>query len=168
MSRIGKLTAVMACAVLVNCSSSSENPLAGGLTADHEALLIERAIDEIESTETFTPDDFEQLQRIHFETMVEGMRDAALENFQKRLDKIMMLEMSQTVELDRESAEVESRIMGPEKVVALVTVEGNRTYRTTNASNSSEAVFGLPWVITVDGGELLFRHRGIRMKDLTN
>ena len=131
MSRIGKLTAVMACAVLVNCSSSSENPLAGGLTADHEALLIERAIDEIESTETFTPDDFEQLQRIHFETMVEEMRDAALENFQKRLDKIMMLEMSQTVELDRESAEVESRIMGPEKVVAFVTVEGNRTYRTT-------------------------------------
>ncbi len=158
----------MACAVLVNCSGSSENPLAGGLTADQEALLIERAIDEIESTETFTPDDFEKLQRIHFETITEEMRDAALENLRKRVTKIMILEMSQTVELDRESAEVESRIMGLERVVALVTVNGRRTYRTSNASKTSEARFALPWVITVDGGELLFRHRGIRMRDVTN
>ena len=158
----------MACAVLVHCSSSFENPLADGLTADQEALLIERAIDEIESTETFTPDDFEQLQRNHFETITEEMRDPALENLQKRLDKIRILEMSQTVELDRESAEVESRIMGPERVVAIVTVYGRRTYRTSNASKSSKARYGLPWVITVDGGELLFRHRGIRMRDVSD
>ncbi|MCH7600744.1 MAG: hypothetical protein IH973_13395 [Myxococcales bacterium] len=168
MSRIRRLTAAMACAVLVNCSSSFENPLADGLTAEHEALLIEQSIDQIESAENFTPDDFEQLQRIHFETMTDEMRDAALENLPKRLDKIMILEMSQTVELDRASAEVESRIMGPENAMALVTVNGSRTYRTNNASKSSETRFTLPWVITVDGGELLFRHRGIRMRDVTN
>ena len=88
MSRIGRSTAVMACAVLVHCSNSFENPLADGLTADQEALLIERAIDEIESTETFTPDNFEQLQRNHFETITEEMRDPALENLQKHLDLI--------------------------------------------------------------------------------
>ena len=107
MSRAGRLTVVMACALLVNCSGSSENPLADELTADQQALLIERSIDQIESTENYTPDNFEQLQRTHFETMTEEMRDAALEYLQKRLDKIMILEMSQTVELDRESAEVE-------------------------------------------------------------
>ena len=156
----------MACALLVHCSSSSENPLAYGLTEDQQALLIERTIDQIESTENFTADNFEQLQRTHFEMITEEMRDAALEYLQKRSNKIMLLEMSQTVELDRESAEVESRVEGLEKVVAIVTVNGNRAFRTSHASNSSETLFSLPWVITVDGGELVFRHQGIRMRPI--
>jgi hypothetical protein len=158
----------MACALLVYCSGSSENPLANGLPEDQQALLVEQSIDQIEATENFTPDDFEQIQRTHFETITEEMRDAALANLQRRLDKIMLLEMSQTVELDRESAEVETRMEGPEKAVALVVVDGNRTYHTNNASNSSETRFALPWVITVDGGELVFRHQGIRMRDTRN
>jgi hypothetical protein len=166
MSRAGRLTVVMACALLVNCSSSSENPLADELTADQQALLIEQSIDQIESTENYTHENFEQLQRTHFENLTGEMRDAALEYLQKRLDKIMILEMSQTVELDRESAEVESHMEGPERVMALVSVNGSRTYRTNHASKSSETDFALPWVIGVDGGELVFRHQGIRMRDI--
>ena len=156
----------MACVLLVNCSSSSENPLAGGLTADQQALLIEQSIEQIESAENFNPDNFEQLQRTHFETLSGEMRDAALEYLPKRLHKIMILEMSQTVELDRETAEVESNMEGPERAVALVSVNGSRTYRTNNATKSSKTRFTLPWVITVNGGELVFRHRGVRMRDI--
>ena len=165
MNHTGRLAVFTACAFLVNCSSSSENPLADGLTADQQALLIERSIDQIESAENFTPDDFEQLQRTHFETITKEMRDAALENLQRRLDKIMLLEMSQTVELDRESAEVEARMESPKKALALVMVNGSRTYHTSNATKTSETRFALPWVITVDGGELVFRHQGIRMRN---
>jgi hypothetical protein len=166
MSRAGRLTVVMACALLVNCSGSSENPLAEELTADQQALLIERSIDQIESTENYTPANFEQLQRTHFETLTEEMRDAALEYLPKRLDKITMLEMSQTVELNRESVEVGSRRVDPEKALALFTVNGSRTYRTSNASKSSRTHFVLRWVITVDDGELVFRHQGIRHRDI--
>jgi hypothetical protein len=166
MGHAGRLTVIMVCALLVDCSSSSENPLADGLTADQQAVLIEQSIDQIKSTENFTPDNFEQLQRTHFETMAEEMRDAALANLRKRLDKIVLLEMSQTVELDRESAEVESRTVSPERALAIVTVNGSRTYRTSNASKVSESRFALPWVITVDGGELILRHRGVRMRDI--
>ena len=166
MSHAGRVSAIMACALLVHCSRSSENPLAHGLAEDKQALLIERTIDQIESTENFTPDSFEQLQRTHFEMITEEMRDAALEYLQKRLDKIILLEMSQTVELDRESAEVESRMEGLERAVAIVTVNGSRTFRTNHASKSSETLFSLPWVITVDGGELVFRHQGIRMRTI--
>jgi hypothetical protein len=156
----------MACALLVNCSGSSENPLVDELTADQQALVIEQSIDQIESTENYTPENFEQLQRKHFETLTEEMRDAALEYLPKRLDKIMMLEMSQTVELDRESVEVESHRVGPEKALALFSVKGSRTYRTSNASKSSTTRFILRWVITVDDGELVFRHQGIRHRDI--
>jgi len=166
MNHTGRLAVFTACAFFVNCSSSSENPLADGLTADQQALLIERSIDQIESAENFTPDDFEQLQRTHFETITKEMRDAALENLQRRLDKIMLLEMSQTVELDRESAEVQSRMEDPERALALVIVSGSRAYRTNHASKSSETHFALPWVISVDDGELAFRHQGIRMRDI--
>ena len=168
MSGAGRVTVVMACALLVNCSNSSENPLAGGLPEDQQALLIERSIDQIEATENFTPDDFEQLQRTHFETITEEMRDAALEHLQKRLDKITLLGMSQTVELERESAEVESRMAGPKRALALVSVSGSRTYRTHNASKSSDARFAVSWVVTVERGELVYRHQGIRMRDLRN
>jgi hypothetical protein len=166
MSHAERLTVFMACALFVNCSNSSENPLADGLNADQQALLIEQSIDQIESTENFTPDDFEQLQRTHFEIITEEMRDAALENLRKRLDKILLLEMSQTVELDRESAEMQSRMEGLEKALALVVVNGSRSFRTNHASKSSKTRFALSWVITVDGGELVFRHQGIRMRDL--
>jgi hypothetical protein len=166
MSHAGRLTTFMACALLVHCSRSSENPLAHGLDEDQQALLIERTIDQIESTENFTPDSFEQLQRTHFEMITEEMRDAALEYLQKRLDKIILLEMSQTVELDRESVEVESHMEGLKKAIAIVTVNGSRAYRTNHASKSSETLFSLPWVITVDGGELVFRHQGIRMRTI--
>ena len=165
MSRAGSSMLVMACAWFANCSGPSENPLADGLTADHKALLIKLTIDEIESAENFTPDDFEQLQRRHVETMVEEMRNAALDYVQKRSGKVALLEMSQTVELDRESAEVESGNVGPEQAAALVTVNGSRTYSTSNASKTSKARFALGWEITVDDGELVFRHRGIRMRD---
>ena len=166
MSRARRLTVVMACALLVNCSGSSENPLVDGLTADQQALVIEQSIDQIEYTENYTPESFEQLQRKHFETLTEEMRDAALEFLPKRLDKITMLEMSQTVELDRESAEVEARMESPKKALALVMVNGSRTYHTSNATKTSETRFALPWVITVDGGELVFRHQGIRHRDI--
>jgi hypothetical protein len=166
MSRARRTTVVMACALLVNCSGSSENPLVDELTADQQALVIEQSIDEIESTENYTPENFEQLQRKHFETLTEEMRDAALEYLPKRLDKIMMLEMSQTVELDRESVEVESHRVGPEKALVLFSVKGSRSYRTSNASQSSTTRFVLRWVITVDDGELVFRHQGIRHRDI--
>jgi len=166
MSGAGRLTVVMACALLVNCSSSSENPLADELTADQQSFLIEQSIDQIETTENYTPENFEQLQRTHFETLAEEMRDAALEYLPKRLDKVVMLEMSQVVELDRESVEVESYRVGPEKALALFTVNGTRTYRTSNASKSSRTDFILRWVITVDDGELVFRHQGIRHRDI--
>jgi len=166
MSHARSLAAFTAFALLVNCSSSSENPLAGGLTADQQALLIEQTINQIEITENFTADNFEQRQQTHFESITEEMRDAALGYLQMRLKKITLLEMSQTVELDRESAEVKSRKVGPEKAMALVTVNGSRTYRTSHASKTSATQFALPWVITVDDGELVFRHGGIRMGDI--
>ena len=165
MSRAGRLTLFMACALLVNCWGSSENPLAGGLTADQQALLLEQSLDQIEATENFTPDNFEQLQRAHFETITEEMRDPALTNLQKRLDKITILGMSQTVELDRETAEVEARMESPKKALALVMVNGSRTYHTSNATKTSVSRFALPWVITVDSGELVFHHQGIRMRN---
>ena len=158
----------MACVLLVNCSGSSENPLANGLTEEQQARLIEQSIAQIELTENFTPDNFEPLQRSHIETITEEMRDAALENLQRRLNKVMLLEMSQTVELDPESVEVDSRMVDPKQAMVLVTVTGDRTYRTNNASKSSETRFLLPWVITVDDGELVFRHQGIRMRDFRN
>jgi len=164
----GRLPLILACAVFSSCSGSSENPLAGGLTPELEALLIQKSIDQIESSENFSHEDFEERQRLHLKTMTDDMRDVALQNRQRRLDKIMILEMSQTVELDRESAEVESRIEDPERILALVTLTGHRSYRTSNASMSSETRFSLPWVITVDRGELVFRHRGIRMQDIAN
>jgi hypothetical protein len=166
MSGAERLTIIMACALLVNCSGSSENPLTDELTADQQAFLIEQSIDQIESTENYTPENFEQLQRTHFETLTEEMRDAALEYLQKRLEKIAMLEMSQTVELDRESAKVESHRVAPEKALALFTVNGSRTYRTSNASKTSRTHFALRWVITVDDGELVFHHQGIRYRDI--
>jgi len=166
MSRAGRLTVFVACVLLVNCSGSSENPLIGGLNADQQALLLERSLDQIETTENFTLENFEQLQRAHFETITEEMRDPALANLQKRLDKITILGMSQTVELDRESAEVEARMESPKKALALVMVNGSRTYHTSNATKTSETRFALPWVITVDGGELVFRHQGIRMRNI--
>jgi Asp-tRNA(Asn)/Glu-tRNA(Gln) amidotransferase C subunit len=168
MSRARRWTVFTACVLLVNCSGSSENPLANGLTEEQQARLIEQSIAQIELTENFTPDNFEPLQRSHIETITEEMRDAALENLQRRLNKVMLLEMSQTVELDPESVEVDARMVDPKKAMVLVTVTGDRTYRTNNASKSSETRFVLPWVITVDGGELVFRHQGIRMRDLRN
>ncbi len=166
MSSAGRLTVALACALLIHCSRSTENPLTDELSEDQHAFLIEQSIGQIEATENFTPDNFEQHQRTHIETLTEEMRDAALAYLPKRLDKVMILEMSQTVELDRDSVEVESRTVGPEQVMAFVTVNGSRTYRTNNASKSSRTQFALPWVITADGGELVFRHRGIRMRDI--
>jgi hypothetical protein len=159
------MTVVLACALLVNCSGSSENPLADELTAEQEALLIDRSFDQIESAENYTPENFEQVQRALLETMAEEMRDAALEYLPKRLSKITILEMSQTVELDRESAEVKARKVAPDKVMALVSINGTRSFVTNNASKSAETQFDMAWVITVDGGELVFHHRGIRMRE---
>jgi len=166
MSRARRWTVFTACVLLVNCSGSSENPLANGLTEEQQASLIEQSIAQIELTENFTPDNFEPLQRSHIETITEEMRDAALENLQRRMDKVMLLEMSQTVELDPESAELDSRMVDPKQAMVLVSVTGDRTYRTNNASKTSETRFVLPWVLTVDGGELVFRHQGIRMRTI--
>jgi hypothetical protein len=168
MSRARRWTVSMACVLLVNCSDSSENPLANGLTEDQQTRLIEQSIAQIELTENFTPDNFEPLQRSHIETITEEMQDAAMENLQRRLNKVMLLELFQTVELDPESVEVDARMVDPKKAMVLVTVTGDRTYRTNNASKSSETRFVLSWVITVDGGELVFRHQGIRMRDFQN
>ena len=165
MSNAGRLTVALACALLIHCSRSTENPLTDELSENQRAFLIEQSIGQIEATENFTPDNFEQHQRTHIETLTEEMRDAALRYLPKRLDKIRILEMTQTVELDRESAEIESRRMDPEKAMALVSLNGARTYRTSNASKTSKTQFAVPWIITVDGGELVFRHGGIRMAD---
>ena len=153
-------------ALIASCSASTENPLANGLSAEQQALLIEKSIDEIEATENFTPEDFEARQRKHLEGISKEMRSAALENLQKRLNKNRILEMSQTVELDRETAAVDTRIEGPKRVLALFTVTGDRSFETSNASQTTETRFALPWVITVDDGELVFRHQGIRMRDI--
>ena len=98
--------------------------------------------------------------------MAEEMREAALVNLENRLKKIMILELSQTVQLDRESAAVESRIVDLENVLALVTLKGTRTYHTNNATKTSETRFSVPWAITVDDGELVFYHRGVRMRNV--
>ncbi len=168
MNRIERSAVVLACALLASCSGPSENPLAAGVTPEIEALLIERTIEQIELAETFTNDTFEQVQRKHIETMVEEMRDAALVNLQNRFNKIRILEMSQTVQLDRGSAAVESRSVDQENALALVTVRGTRTYYTDNATKTSDTQFSLPWAITVDDGELVFRHRGVRMRNRAN
>jgi hypothetical protein len=168
MAHARRSIAVMACALHVNCSGSSENPLVEGLSADQQTQLIEQSIDQIESAENFTPDDFEQRQQKHFELITEEMHDAALEYLRKRSDKIMLLEMSQTVELDRESAAIETRMDGPETALALFTVDGNRSYRTNHATKTIKTRFTLPWVITTHRGKLVFHHQGIRMKDLKN
>ncbi len=168
MTHARRLMTFMACTLLVNCSGSSENPLTEGLSADQQARLIEQSIDQIESTENFTPDDFEQRQKEHFELITDEMHDAALEYLRKRSDKIMLLEMSQTVELDHESAALETRMEGPETMLALVTVHGNRSYRTNYATKTIKTLFTLPWVITTSRGKLVFHHQGIRMKNLRN
>ena len=166
MNGIERSTLVLVCVLLASCSGPSENPLAAGVTPEIEALLIERTIEQIELAENFTHDTFEQIQRTNIETMVEEMREAALVNLQNRLNKIMILELSQTVQLDRESAVVESRIVDLENVLAIVTLKGTRTYNTDNATKTSETRFSLPWSITVDDGELVFHHRGVRMRNV--
>jgi len=166
MNGIERSTIVLACALLVSCSGSSENPLANGVTPEIEALLIERTIEQIELAENFTHDTFEQIQRTNIETMAEEMQEAALVNLENRLNKITILELSQTVQLDRESAVVESRIVDLENALALVTLKGTRTYYTNNATKTSETRFSVPWAITVDDGELVFYHRGVRMRNV--
>jgi hypothetical protein len=166
MNGIERSTIVLACALLVSCSGSSENPLADGVTPEIEALLIERTIEQIELAENFTHDTFEQIQRTNIETMAEEMQEAALVNLENRLKKITILELSQTVQLDRESAVVESRIVDLENALALVTLKGTRTYNTNNATKTSETRFSVPWAITVDDGELVFYHRGVRMRNV--
>jgi hypothetical protein len=165
MKCIERSTIVLACALLVSCSGSSENPLADGATPEIETLLIERTIEQIELAENFTHDTFEQIQRTNIETMAEEMREAALVSLENRLKKIMILELSQTVQLDRESAVAETRIVDLENVVALVTLKGTRTYNTNNATKTSDTRFSVPWAITVDDGELVFDHRGVRMRN---
>jgi hypothetical protein len=154
--------------LLASCADSSEDPLAAGLTPEQQAQLIEQSITEIERTENFDPANFEQLQRLHIESMGEEMRDAALESLPKRTGKIGILEMSQTLALEPESAEIELRTTGPGRLVALVSVKGTRSYRTSNVEKTVETRATLPWVITADHGKLVYRHRGIRMTDLTN
>ena len=164
MSCVGRSFIALLCALLASCSGSSENPLINGMTPELEALVIEKTIEQIEFAENFTYDQFEEIQRKTIETMVPEMRDAALANLKNRADKVAILEMSQTVQLDRDSAVVESRVVGPENVRALVILKGTRTYSTENASNTSDTRFSLPWSISVDDGELVFQHRGIRMR----
>jgi hypothetical protein len=153
-------------ALLVGCSNAGDNPLVEGLTPEQEAQLIEESIAQIERTENFTPDDFERLQRAHLETMSDEMRDAALEGLPKRVDKISILEMSQTLELDRDTASIDARTTEDGRVFAIVSIEGSRSFRTRNASKTIPTRFSLPWVISVERGKLAFRHRGIRMSDV--
>jgi len=168
MSRAERLTALLACASLAVCTDSPDISLAGGLSEEQQTQLIERSIEQIEATANYTPEDFEQRQRAHLKTMVEEMREAALENLPKRAEKIQMLEMSQTVELDPSSAELEVRVVDPKKALALFSVNGARSYRTANASKSSQMRFVLQWVIEADDGELKYRHRGVRMMEIRN
>jgi hypothetical protein len=167
MSRIEKwILVAFACAAAIGCSDSSDISLADGLTPEQEAQLVERSLEEIESSENFTAETFELIQQAHFETMAEEMREAALANLKRRQDKVRILEMSQTVELDRESAIVESRSMGPDQAVAIVTVTGKRTYHTSNATKTAKSGFSLPWIITIKRGDLVYQHRGVRTRDL--
>ncbi len=165
MNRADRLTVLLACAALAVCSDSPEISLRDGLTDEQQALLIEKSIEQIETTANYATDDFERRQQAHLETMVEEMRQAALENLEKRAEKIAMLGMSQTIELDRESAQLETRVVDSNTALALFTATGKRTYRTENATKSSQTRFTLHWVVAVDGGELVYRHRGIRMLD---
>jgi len=168
MNRIERLAIALLCALASGCPAPAENPLADGVTPEIEALLIQRSIEQIELAENFTNDTFEQVQQKHIETMVEDMRDAARVNLQNRFKKIRILDMSQTVQIDRESAAVETRVVDSENVLALVTLSGSRTYYTDNATKTSKTQFSLPWAISVDDGELVLRHRGVRMRNLAN
>ncbi len=165
MNRADRLTALLACAALAVCSDSPEISLIDGLTDEQQAALIEKSIEQIESTANYTPGDFERRQRTHLESMVDEMRPAALENLEKRAGQIAMLAMSQTVELDRESAALETRVVDSSTALALFSANGSRTYRTENASKTAPTRFTLHWVVAVDGRELVHRHRGIRMID---
>ena len=168
MNRIERLAFVLVCALTSGCSAPAENPLADGVTPEIEAQLIDRSIEQIELAENFTNDTFEQVQQEHIETMVDDMREAARVNLQNRFNKIRILEMSQTVQIDRGSAAVETRIVDSENALALVTLKGTRTYYTNNATKTSKTQFSLPWTISVDDGELVFRHRGVRMRNLAD
>ncbi|HXV36123.1 MAG TPA: hypothetical protein VEC18_03175 [Myxococcota bacterium] len=152
----------------MGCSNEGDNPLVDGLTPEQETQLIEESIAQIERTENFSPGDFEKLQRAHLETISEEMRDAALEDLPKRVDKISILEMSQTLELDRDTASIDARAAGDGRVFAIVSIEGSRTFRTRNAAKTIETRFTLPWVVAFERGKLTFRHRGIRMSDVPN
>ncbi len=157
---------LLAIGLLASCSSESENPLAEGLSAAHQAQLKLRSFEEIEAIENFSPESFEALQRAHFETMTEDMRQRALENLPTRVESITGIQMSQTLRLDRESAEVEWRQLGPEKVAARVSVIGDRSDQTRDAAKTIKTRYWLPWIITVEKGELVLRHEGIRTSNL--
>ncbi len=74
--------------LLAGCSGEPANPLAEGLSAAQQAQLKLRSFGEIEAIENFSPESFEALQRAHFETMIEDMRQRALENLPTRVEKI--------------------------------------------------------------------------------
>ena len=160
------LLGLLFASLLAGCSNAPANPLVEGLSAAHEDQLKSLSLAAIEAIENFTPENFEQLQRTHFETMTNEMRPLALEHLPTRVKNIAAIAMSQTLQLDRDSVEVVWRQLGPEKVTANVKVIGERSYQTRDASKSVTTSYSLPWVITVENGQLVHRHQGIRTKSL--
>ena len=72
---------------------SPESPLANGLTEAHKATIIESTIAQIELSDTFTPENFEQRERKHFETMTPEMLEPALEHLPTRVEEVTSLQV---------------------------------------------------------------------------
>lgn len=162
---IRPLLTIGLCLLFWGCSGAP-NPLAQGLTAALQEQLQELAVHEIISSETFTAETFEAVQREHIATMSKGMEVAALEHLPTRVKENTELHMSQSLELEPDSVEIEWDQMGPENIRARVTLIGNRTYKTREYSKTVRTRYHLPWIITVEKKTPVFRHSGVRLKNL--
>ena len=84
MSRSGLVAAVVVSNLFMGCSNTPRSPLAEGFTSTLKERVIARSIQEIESIENFKPENFERLQRKHFESMTQDMKTQALAHLQSR------------------------------------------------------------------------------------
>ncbi len=146
---------------------SPESPLANGLTEAHKATIIESTIAQIELSDTFTPENFEQRERKHFETMTPEMLEPALEHLPTRVEEVTSLQVYREAVIDGPSAELEIKRSMEDEVHVSVRVPGSNRYRSEgNPSKTQQVEWTLPWKITVEEGEIVMRHQGIRLKVL--
>ena len=143
---------------------SQEVPLATGLSEALKARVIERTIEHIELSDTFTPENFEQRQRRHFESMTADMAAQAVRNLPTRIERITGLQIYREAVIDRASAELVIRRLEDERARVSVRVRGSNRYRSEGGLTRTQQVeWNLPWILTEEGGDIVMRHEGIRM-----